>query len=161
MKQNDWYREEDEFGDIMQGRTEELYAVPDSIPDSEGLIECPVVPLRDIVVYPHMISPIFVGRESTIEAIEAAQSLNQTVVAVNQSDPEIDDPETNDFLPIGVELAVGRLLDPPGRPAQPGLQGHLGDPWPCGRSGGSDRDKFLIGIRQFVFKEIKFEYTLI
>lgn len=44
MKNSDWYREEDEFGEAMHGRTEELYSIPDAVPDEDGLIECPVVP---------------------------------------------------------------------------------------------------------------------
>lgn len=113
MRNNDWYREEDEFGEAMHGRTEELYSVPDAVPDEDGLIECPVVPLRDIVVFPHMISPIFIGRESTLLAIEDAQMEDHTVIAVNQRDPEVDFPQPEDFLPIGVEMAVGRLLNMP------------------------------------------------
>ena len=114
MKQDrDWFREEDEFGEAMHGRTEELYSIDDAIPDSDGLIECPVVTLRDMVVYPHMVSPVFVGREPILLAIEEAQLEDQTVIAVNQRDPEKDHPEIEDYLPIGVEMAVGRLLSMP------------------------------------------------
>jgi len=114
MKQDrDWFREEDEFGDAMHGRTDELYSIDDAIPDSDGLIECPVVTLRDMVVYPHMVSPVFVGREPILLAIEEAQMEEQTVIAVNQHDPEKDHPEIEDYLPIGVEMAVGRLLNMP------------------------------------------------
>jgi ATP-dependent Lon protease len=114
MKQDrDWFREEDEFGEAMHGRTEELYSIQDAIPDADGLIECPVVTLRDMVVYPHMVSPIFVGREPILLAIEEAQMEETTVIAVNQRDPEKDYPGIDDYLPIGVEMAVGRLLNMP------------------------------------------------
>jgi ATP-dependent Lon protease len=114
MKNNqDWFRDEDEFGEAMHGRTEELYNIPDAVPDEDGLIECPAIPLRDMVVYPHMVSPIFVGREATLLAIEEAQLEDQTVIAINQRDPDQDDPTPKDFLPIGVEMAVGRLLNMP------------------------------------------------
>ena len=114
MKQDrDWFREEEEFGEAMHGRTEELYSIQDAELDSDGYIECPVVTLRDMVVYPHMVSPIFVGREPIIQAIEEAQIENLTVIAVNQRDPELDHPKINDYLPIGVEMAVGRLLNMP------------------------------------------------
>ncbi len=127
MKNRDWFAQDDddeghrfsdedhrfEFGEALHHRTEELYQVSDSDPDEDGTITCPVVPLRDMVVYPHMVSPIFVGRESTLLAIEEAQIENRTVIALTQRDPEKEDPEAKDFLPIGAELAVGRLLDMP------------------------------------------------
>ena len=115
MKNNDWYLHDDEedFGDALHRRTEELYGVPDTVPDEEGLIECPVLPLRDLVVFPHMVSPIFVGREASLLAIEEAQINDQTVIALTQRDAEVDDPVPEDFLPVGVEIAVGRLLSMP------------------------------------------------
>jgi len=114
MKNNDWYmREEDDFGETLHSRTEELYGVPDALPDEDGLIECPVLPLRDVVIFPHMVSPIFVSRETSLLAIEEAQANDQTVIALTQSDPEVDDPRPDDFLTIGVEMAVGRLIDMP------------------------------------------------
>jgi ATP-dependent Lon protease len=114
MKNNDWYmHEDDDFGETLHSRTEELYGVPDAIPDEDGLIECPVLPLRDVVIFPHMVSPIFVSRETSLLAIEEAQANDQTVIALIQSDPDLDDPGPNDFLTIGVEIAVGRLIDMP------------------------------------------------
>ncbi len=115
MKNNDWYMqdEDDEFGEALHRRTEELYGVPDAEPDKNGMIECPVLPLRDLVVFPRMVSPIFVGRETTLLAIEEAQESEQTVIALTQRDPEMDDPRPGDFIPIGVETAVGRLLNMP------------------------------------------------
>jgi ATP-dependent Lon protease len=110
---SEWFPEEDEFGEAMHGRTEELYSIPDAIPEEDGLIECNVIPMRDMVVYPHMVSPIFVGREDTLLAIEEAQDDDQTVIALNQRDPDDEEPEAKDFLPIGVEMAVGRLLNMP------------------------------------------------
>lgn len=114
--ERDWFmddEDEDAFGEALHRRTEELYRVPDATPDEDGLITCPVVPLRDMVVFPHMVSPIFVGRELTLLAIEEAQMADQTVIALTQRDVEIDNPEMSDFWGIGVEMAVGRLLNMP------------------------------------------------
>ena len=105
--------DEEEFGEAIHHRTEELYAVPDAEPDEEGLIACPVVPLRDLVVFPGMVSPIFVGRQATLLAIQEAHDEERTVIALTQRDPDLDDPSKDDFLPIGVEMAVGRLLNLP------------------------------------------------
>ena len=115
MKNHDWYfRDDDEdFGEALHRRTEELYTIPDTPPDEDGVIECPVLPLRDLVVFPRMVSPIFVGRSSSIIAIEEAQLNDQTVIALTQRDPEIDDPRPSDFMMVGVEMAVGRLLNMP------------------------------------------------
>jgi ATP-dependent Lon protease len=116
MKNHDWYirnEDDEEFGEALHRRTEELYHVPDAVPDEDGIIECPVLPLRDLVVFPRMVSPVFVGRETSLLAIEDAQINDQTVIALIQRDPEQDDPSPADFLNIGVELAVGRLLSMP------------------------------------------------
>ena len=72
-----------------------------------------VMPLRDMVVFPHMVSPVFVSRETTMRAIHEAQTNNHTVIGLTQKDPELENPTSADFLPIGVEMAVGRLLSMP------------------------------------------------
>jgi len=115
MSGDDWFfrDEEDGFGEALHRRTEELYSVPDALPNDDGVIECPVLPLRDLVVFPHMVSPIFVGRVGSLMAVEEAHMLDQTVIALVQSDPEEENPSPSDFLPIGIEMAVGRLLSMP------------------------------------------------
>jgi ATP-dependent Lon protease len=105
--------EEDNFNLALSQRTEELYRYPNLESDPEGFIEALVLPLRDLVIFPRMVSPIFVGREQSLLAIQQAQSNNLTVIGLTQRDPEIDDPGANDFLPLGVEMAVGRLLQMP------------------------------------------------
>jgi len=72
------------------------------------LIEAAVLPLRDLVVFPRMVAPIFIGRESSLVAVQDAQAKNQTVIGLVQKDPEIEEPKPSDFLPIGIEMAVGR-----------------------------------------------------
>ncbi len=115
MKESDWYYhdEDDDFGEAVHRRTEELYKVPDATIDPDGMIECPVLPLRDLVIYPHMVAPVFVGREASLLAIEEAQMDNHTMVALTQRDSNIDNPKLSDFLTIGVEVAVGRLVSMP------------------------------------------------
>ncbi len=115
MRDPDWIFDEDNehFGELLHRRTEELYDIPDAIPDENGLIECPILPLRDMVVFPRMVSPLFIGREISLMAVEAAQSAGQTVIALTQRDPDVDEPGSADFLPIGVEIAVGSLMNMP------------------------------------------------
>src|SRR5574339_755377 len=102
----DWNEEEDNFALSLSQRTEELYRIPNREPDADGIIEAAVLPLRDLVVFPRMVSPIFVGRETSLLAIQQAQHKEQTIIGLTQKDPDQDFPGANDFLPIGVEMAV-------------------------------------------------------
>ncbi|MBT4842870.1 MAG: endopeptidase La [Anaerolineae bacterium] len=114
MNQKDWaFEDEEDFGVALSQRTEELYSVPNRDVDDEGLIEAWAVPLRDLVIFPRMVSPIFVGREASLLAIQEAQLNNQTLIGLTQHDADLDTPGIDDFLPIGVEMAVGRLLSMP------------------------------------------------
>jgi len=117
MNSEDWFARMDTSDDMtsaaLHQRTEELYAIPDGIPDEDGLLECPVVVLRDIVVFPHMISPIFITPGSNLLAIQDAQFNYQTVIALVQQDPDKETPTPEELLPIGVEMAVGKLLSLP------------------------------------------------
>ncbi len=109
----DWSFEEESFNLSLSQRTEEIYRIPNHTPDENGVIEALAIPLRDLIIFPRMITPVFIGREASLLAIQQAQENNQTLIALNQRDPEKDDPGPQDFLPIGVEVAVGRLLSMP------------------------------------------------
>ena len=117
MKTEDWnnHRPEDleDYSASIHQRTEELYRIPDGEPDQDGCLELPVLVLRDIVVFPRMISPVFVTPGSNLLAIQEAQFNFQTMISVVQRDPDTEDPGTDDFLPNGIELAVGRMLNIP------------------------------------------------
>lgn len=113
MSQPNWNESEDNFDLTLSQRTEELYRIPSMEPKADGLIEAAVLPLRDMVIFPRMVSPIFVGREPSILAVQGAHHKEQTVIGLTQRDPELDEPGEDDFLPIGVEMAVGRLLSMP------------------------------------------------
>ena len=115
MNQNDWsfQDEEEAFNLALSQRTDELYRVPNSTPDEDGVIEALVLPLRDMVILPHMVTPVFLAREASMLAIQEAHSRTRTVIGLTQRDPEVEEPGPQDFLPIGVEIAVGRLLSMP------------------------------------------------
>ena len=55
-------------------------------------IQIPVLPLRDVVVYPHMVIPLFVGREKSIQCLEAAMEQNKQIFLVAQKDPTVENP---------------------------------------------------------------------
>jgi len=82
--------------------------------DSEGeILELAVVPLRDMVIYPHMMSPLFVGRERSLKAIEGALNSGDMMIALTQKDPEIVDPKPDQLYEVGCAVTIGRILRMP------------------------------------------------
>ena len=73
----------------------------------------PVLPLRDIVVFPQMIVPLFVGRDKSVAALESAMAADKTIFLVSQLDPAEDDPDANALYDIGVTATVLQLLKLP------------------------------------------------
>jgi ATP-dependent Lon protease len=73
----------------------------------------PLLPLRDVVVYPHMAVPLFVGREKSILALEEGMSTDKKVVLVTQKDPADDSPELDDVHQIGTLATILQLLKLP------------------------------------------------
>ena len=73
----------------------------------------PVLPLRDVVVYPHMVIPLFVGREKSIRALDVAMRENKQVLLVSQREAEIDDPAIGDLYQIGTLANILQLLKLP------------------------------------------------
>lgn len=73
----------------------------------------PVLPLRDIVVFPHMIVPLFVGRDKSVAALEAAMAADKEIFLVAQLDPANDDPGRDDLYDTGVSAEVMQLLKLP------------------------------------------------
>ena len=73
----------------------------------------PVLPLRDVVVYPHMVIPLFVGREKSIHALEAAMAEDKQVLLVAQKSADIDDPDLSDVHTLGTLSTILQLLKLP------------------------------------------------
>jgi ATP-dependent Lon protease len=73
----------------------------------------PVLPLRDIVVFPHMIVPLFVGRDKSVAALEKAMAADKEIFLVAQLDPGHDDPGREDVFDMGVIATVLQLLKLP------------------------------------------------
>ncbi len=73
----------------------------------------PVLPLRDVVVYPHMVIPLFVGREKSIEALDVAMKDNKQIFLVAQKESEVDDPQFKDLYQIGTLANILQLLKLP------------------------------------------------
>jgi ATP-dependent Lon protease len=74
----------------------------------------PVMPLRDVVLYPHMVSPLFVGREKSIQALDAAMKADpRRILVVAQKQPDIDDPKPDDLYRFGTVATILQLVKLP------------------------------------------------
>ena len=73
----------------------------------------PVLPLRDIVVFPHMIVPLFVGREKSVHALEDVMKDDKQILLVTQKNAGQDDPTTDDIYQVGTVSTVLQLLKLP------------------------------------------------
>ncbi len=109
----EWNEDEMSFDAALSQRTDELYRIPNHIPDDDGTIEALVLPMRDLVVFPRMVSPVFVDNENALQTLQLAQDRNQTVIGLTQQDPDQESPKATDFMRVGLEMAVGRLLSMP------------------------------------------------
>ncbi len=75
--------------------------------------EYPLLPLADAVVFPNMVTPLFLGRDRSVRAVEAAESMHVPLLVVAQRDPDVQDPDLSDLYTIGTAVEVGRILRMP------------------------------------------------
>lgn len=75
--------------------------------------EIPLLPLRDVVVYPHMVIPLFVGREKSIRALEAATENKKRILLVTQKEATKDEPSKEDLYSVGTISSILQLLKLP------------------------------------------------
>lgn len=83
---------------LKENEKEEDFIIPDNLP---------LLPLRDVVLFPNMVVPILVARETSVEALQAALVQDRLIFLVLQKDPSVDEPKEDDLYKIGV---VGRAL---------------------------------------------------
>ncbi len=79
----------------------------------DQMLVAPVLPLRDVVVYPHMVIPLFVGREKSIRALDHAMQNNKQILLVSQKSAEVDDPQEEDINRVGTLSSILQLLKLP------------------------------------------------
>ncbi|MDB2528219.1 endopeptidase La [Alphaproteobacteria bacterium] len=77
------------------------------------VISLPVLPLRDIVVFPHMIVPLFVGREKSIKALEAVMAQDKQIILVTQKEAALEDPDASGLYGMGTIGTILQLLKLP------------------------------------------------
>jgi ATP-dependent Lon protease len=89
---------------------EPIIDVPPVAPTQAGM---PVLPLRDVVVYPHMVIPLFVGREKSIVALDLAMKADKRILLVAQKQADVDDPKGEDLYRVGTVATILQLLKLP------------------------------------------------
>jgi ATP-dependent Lon protease len=85
--------------------------------------ELPLIPLKDMVVFPYMVIPLLVGREKSIKALEEAMQLDHVVALVSQREAEIQDPGPGDLFSVGTAAAVMQVLKLPDGTAKALVEG--------------------------------------
>jgi ATP-dependent Lon protease len=88
----------------------EFYGIKNAEPDEGGFIQLPVLPLRGMVIYPHLVAPVLVSTAQASSALEAARSTGKTLIAVAQRDPLKPNAAFKDLYSVGTEVALGRML---------------------------------------------------
>ncbi len=83
------------------------------MPDIDETQTIPILPLRDIVVFPHMIVPLFVGRDKSVRALEAVMAQNKQILLLTQTDASTEDPSSNDLYRVGTLGTILQLLKLP------------------------------------------------
>src|SRR6478752_3781248 len=76
-------------------------------------LELPLLPLRDVVVFPHMVIPLFVGRPKSIKALEAAMEAERRIMLVAQKTAAKDEPSTGDMFEVGCISTILQMLKLP------------------------------------------------
>ena len=89
-----------------------LRASDEEVESSEGN-EYPVLALHDTVVFPNLVTPLFVGRDRSVWAVEAAEAMQRPLLVVAQRDPELTDPTLSDLYAVGTSVDIGRVLRMP------------------------------------------------
>jgi ATP-dependent Lon protease len=89
------------------------FAVGDQTESADKVIEAPLLALRDMVMFPRMVTPLFVGRDRSVEAIEVANERGEPLITVAQRDADVAEPGPEDLFTFGTEVLVGRTLRMP------------------------------------------------
>ena len=83
------------------------------MPEDQSTTQMPLLPLRDVVVFPHMVIPLFVGRPKSIKALETAMEAGKSIVLVAQKSAAKDDPSPEDLYRIGSIANILQMLKLP------------------------------------------------
>src|SRR5690625_1279739 len=113
--------------------------------------ELPVLPLRDVVVYPHMVIPLFVGRDMSIAALEAAMQADKQILLVAQQDAAVDEPDVDELHPVGTVANILQLLRLPDGTVKVLVEGSQRARLACPRV---DEDYLIAGVDPLESEEV-------
>lgn len=101
-----------DFPELFPDLGDEIFDQPVT-KDKNGLIECPFLALRDLVLFPQMVMPLFIGRERSLAAINAAGQKHENLIVAAQRDLNELDPDEDGLYEVGTEVSIGRVLHMP------------------------------------------------
>ncbi len=114
MTNENWFLDnQDDFDIPYKYRSDEFYQFPNFEPDDKGEFECAAIIVRDLIVFPRMMTPILIDAGLNYSAIQSALKQFETLVAIYVVDHENQPEENFDFLPIGTEISVGKIMSLP------------------------------------------------
>jgi ATP-dependent Lon protease len=114
MMSENWFLDnQDDFDIPYKYRSDEFYQFPNFEPDENGEFECAAIIVRDLIVFPRMMTPILIDAGLNYSAIQSALKKFETLVAIYVVDHENQPEESFDFLPIGTEISVGKIMSLP------------------------------------------------
>ncbi|MCB9006448.1 MAG: endopeptidase La [Ardenticatenaceae bacterium] len=97
----------------MPGLEDDLFPQRSETADENGHIELAFLPLRDIVLFPQMVMPLFVGRERSLAAVKAAIANDENMIVAAQRDSDVTEPAVSDIYSLGTEITIGKALKMP------------------------------------------------
>ncbi len=113
MNNKNWLNQSDEYPLNFNQRTEELYQIPDYETDSNGVFEAPAIVVNELLIFPRMVTPVFINQGTNYNAIQEAQYNFETLVTLYVTEHDEDESDIKSYLPLGTEVAVGRMLSMP------------------------------------------------
>ncbi len=117
MSSKNWLDDKDiasEFTTNLSQRTEELFRIPDADLDENNEFIAAAIPLYENILFPKMITPVFINKKKSLAAIQYGIDCDQTIVTLIAKNPAKQNPMSKaDFQPVGLEIAVGRLVNLP------------------------------------------------
>jgi len=114
MTIGNWFNSDgDDFNIPFKHRSDELYQFPNFEPDDNGEFVSAAIVVRDLIVFPKMITPILINEGVNYNAIQSALKNFETLISIYIVDPESESDINFDFLPIGTEISVGKIMSLP------------------------------------------------
>ena len=117
MADTKWNDDKENYQDLaanLSQRTEELFRIPDAEVDEKGTFTASIIILRNNVIFPRMISPVFIEQQENFDSIQYALENGKTAVTLMPKNPEQTSSfKLRDFYHVGLEIAVGRLISLP------------------------------------------------